>query len=611
MGFLKSFLGAAAANAMRDSQKEKERLDKWNNLFDECLDMDIQFNDYLTRLGIKDSYSQRAGIYDEGKTAINAERRKIEQYKKKIEEFISLGGHPENIWYIDKLDDYIAKLKYMISIGYLEQQDQWIQADMEMLKTILGIDVQAQKIMREAREKEAEQKQREELVRTVGFDVDTLSGVEFEAVCQTIIEKMGFTTETTKTTGDGGIDIIAFNSQPLLSGKYIIQCKRYTGSVGEPIIRDLYGVVTSERANKGILMTTGYFTRQAIAFAEGKPIELIDGAKLHELLKQYGEPEYIYKASNTSINDAPTKKKLNIPPEYEWLREELEREPDWYSNNGNNVDLSLFITRYKQFNYWMNIAKDSPDNLKAKCRAIEILHDAIATRLRMGTRTLEEIYAAANLLRTLVLSIKKEVYKTSDNEKIQYLYYISSIIEGETCFWMGQPDVAMKNWMEVLENFKFLDNCSNVSKLTKYILLLSIWSCMNYLEIDEERVKFCEKQKTTIDKLSADYREKIDKEIDLNDEFAVDQREFVKKRYDMLMNPEKARYIITTSLTSIDESNEDSILLCEGDNSIFIREGWLSIVSFSHVRFNENKDIYFLSDEEDENKKTLLFKGNV
>lgn len=90
-------------------------------------------------------------------------------------------------------------------------------------------------------------------------NINNLSGVEFERVCQLLVENMGFSVETTKASGDGGIDLIAYNSQPLLSGKYIIQCKRYTGSVGEPIIRDLYGVVMSERANKGILMTTGHF----------------------------------------------------------------------------------------------------------------------------------------------------------------------------------------------------------------------------------------------------------------------------------------------------------------------------------------------------------------
>lgn len=287
MGFWKSFLGSMAANAIRDSQKEQERLDKKNSLFDECLEMDIEFNDYLRELGVDDSYSQRAGIYDEGKAAVNAERRNIEQYKKKIEEFISLGGHPENIWYIEKIDDYIAKLKYMISIGYLDQQDDWLQTDMDLLKTLLDQDVKVKKIMQKALAEEEERKQREAFAESVGGDVDNLSGIEFENVCQALVEKMGFTTQTTKASGDGGIDLIAYNHQPLLSGKYIIQCKRYAGSVGEPIIRDLYGVIMSERANKGVLMTTGHFTKSAIGFAEGKPIELIDGIKLKELLTKY------------------------------------------------------------------------------------------------------------------------------------------------------------------------------------------------------------------------------------------------------------------------------------------------------------------------------------
>lgn len=122
----------------------------------------------------------------------------------------------------------------------------------------------------------------------MGNDINSLSGIEFENICKNLIENMGFSVETTKASGDGGIDLIAYNHEPVLSGKYIIQCKRYSGSVGEPIIRDLYGVITSERANKGILITTGYFTKSAIAFAEDKPIELIDGEQLDALLKRHG-----------------------------------------------------------------------------------------------------------------------------------------------------------------------------------------------------------------------------------------------------------------------------------------------------------------------------------
>ena len=289
MSFLKSFLGAAFAQSARDSKKRQQELDNWNALFDEASDMSLAFNDYLTNLGVNDSYASppASELAEEGRTAVNAEKRKIETYQKKINEFISIGGHPSNIWCIDRIDDYIAKLNYMISIGYLDQQDDWLQTDMDMLKSLLNMDVKAKKLMQKVAAEDAERQQQAELVKSIGFDVDKLSGIDFENVCRVLVEKMGFTTQTTKASGDGGIDLIAYNHQPLLSGKYIIQCKRYAGSVGEPIIRDLYGVVMSERANKGILMTTGHFTKSAVVFAEGKPIELIDGVKLKKLLTQY------------------------------------------------------------------------------------------------------------------------------------------------------------------------------------------------------------------------------------------------------------------------------------------------------------------------------------
>lgn len=114
--------------------------------------------------------------------------------------------------------------------------------------------------------------------------VDSLSGVEFEHLCQKLLQKCGFHVETTKQSRDGGIDLIATNSNTFLSGKYLVQCKRYTGVVGEPIVRDLFGVVMAERANKGILITTGRFSESALQFADNKNIELIDGDKLFKLL---------------------------------------------------------------------------------------------------------------------------------------------------------------------------------------------------------------------------------------------------------------------------------------------------------------------------------------
>ena len=132
---------------------------------------------------------------------------------------------------------------------------------------------------------EAPQRQDED---TNATEIQSLSGVEFENLCLRLLQKMDFSVSTTSISGDGGIDLIAISDKPMFKGKYIIQCKRYKDTVGVAFVRDLYGVVTDEKANKGILITTGHFSSSAINFAEDKNIELIDGDELLSLLNEYG-----------------------------------------------------------------------------------------------------------------------------------------------------------------------------------------------------------------------------------------------------------------------------------------------------------------------------------
>lgn len=113
------------------------------------------------------------------------------------------------------------------------------------------------------------------------------NGLDFERQVHALLKNMGFEAEITKASGDGGIDIIAHSKEHITGGKYIIQCKDWSKPVGEPPVRDLYGVVTAENANKGILITTSTFTSPAINFAAGKPLELIDGTKFNQLLAKY------------------------------------------------------------------------------------------------------------------------------------------------------------------------------------------------------------------------------------------------------------------------------------------------------------------------------------
>jgi Holliday junction resolvasome RuvABC ATP-dependent DNA helicase subunit len=120
--------------------------------------------------------------------------------------------------------------------------------------------------------------------------VRDLSGVDFESLIMGLLTRMGFHAEMTRTTGDGGIDIIAMLDKPIVGGRYLFQCKRFApeNMVGAPTVRDFYGAVTADRAAKGIFITTSSFTPQAREFAEKAGVELIDLRQLEKLFLEYG-----------------------------------------------------------------------------------------------------------------------------------------------------------------------------------------------------------------------------------------------------------------------------------------------------------------------------------
>ena len=113
---------------------------------------------------------------------------------------------------------------------------------------------------------------------------------QFERLCQRLLRELGFVNvEVTGRTNDGGIDgkgIIKLGG--VLSYHVVFQAKRYAGSVSTSVIRDFRGAM-SGRADKGLIMTTGSFTREAKkeSIRDGAtPIDLIDGNEFAERLKE-------------------------------------------------------------------------------------------------------------------------------------------------------------------------------------------------------------------------------------------------------------------------------------------------------------------------------------
>jgi restriction system protein len=92
----------------------------------------------------------------------------------------------------------------------------------------------------------------------------------------------------TQATHDDGVDAIVFDPDPLRGGKIMIQVKRDTNPIAIDWVRDLYRTVIDEGANKGILMTTVDFDPDACEFAKNKPLTLVSGSGLLQLLEKHG-----------------------------------------------------------------------------------------------------------------------------------------------------------------------------------------------------------------------------------------------------------------------------------------------------------------------------------
>lgn len=133
------------------------------------------------------------------------------------------------------------------------------------------------------------------------LDIDwlnKLSWQEFERQVGEVYRHRGYRVEEVGGGGaDGGVDLrLRRDGQTS-----IVQCKRWrTFKVGVKPVRELFGVMAAERADRAIFITSGVYTEEALSFAQGKPIELVDGAQLAQMfrhvqaaLKQSAQPAIV------------------------------------------------------------------------------------------------------------------------------------------------------------------------------------------------------------------------------------------------------------------------------------------------------------------------------
>lgn len=141
-------------------------------------------------------------------------------------------------------------------------------------------------------------------INSSGSLLEVLQGLSpegFERICQRLLRESGFeNVEVTGKSHDGGIDGYGtLKISPFVSFKVLFQCKRYQGTVSRAQVGDFRNAIIG-RAEKGIILTTGTFSRDAQAEASrdgAPPIELVDGSKLIDLFEKFElglKPKTIY-----------------------------------------------------------------------------------------------------------------------------------------------------------------------------------------------------------------------------------------------------------------------------------------------------------------------------
>jgi restriction system protein len=144
-------------------------------------------------------------------------------------------------------------------------------------------------------------KQRQKSQRLdVQKNIDSIRGLswrEFEQLVGEAYRRQGYRVVENEGAGaDGGVDLW-LKKDGLL---HLVQCKQWRSQkVGVPVVREMFGVMTAENAASVSIITSGMFTQEAKNFAHGKPIDLVDGAQLQQMIFQVQAKKTIAKTSES------------------------------------------------------------------------------------------------------------------------------------------------------------------------------------------------------------------------------------------------------------------------------------------------------------------------
>ena len=241
----------------------------------------------------------------------------IEEIEEQVAKILDLTDEQVNEIHrgsISKLTYRLAWARnYLKRYGLLENSSRgvWALTEQGIKTTFIDKDVVKRKVVSEDREQREKKNKGKILTKTtkvfeeneVSLEIQEFTWQEqlieelqkiepsaFERLCQRLLRELGFqNVEVTGRSNDGGIDgkgMLRLGG--VLSFHVIFQAKKYKGTVSPSVVRDFRGAMVG-RADKGLIITTGSFTREAKREASrdgAPPIDLMDGNDLVEKLKE-------------------------------------------------------------------------------------------------------------------------------------------------------------------------------------------------------------------------------------------------------------------------------------------------------------------------------------
>jgi HJR/Mrr/RecB family endonuclease len=183
-----------------------------------------------------------------------------------------------------------------------------IESFKEAEKTIISVmskmelDDQASEILFESSKFTESKQHGSVLVKDINSELKTylskhpeklydLSPRKFEELIASVLEDLGFEVELTKATRDGGTDIIAYIRNAVCEYLTLVECKKYApdNKVGVGIVREVTGVHHIKQATKSLIVTTSYFSADAIKEAKAfeHQLELKNYDSIKDWLQKY------------------------------------------------------------------------------------------------------------------------------------------------------------------------------------------------------------------------------------------------------------------------------------------------------------------------------------